>query len=123
LLPKPQPTSQDDLFWANEAFNDSLHNRRFFTTPDEDFGLCPEETKPGDIIVILYGGPTSYVFRKTPYPADMSLADQLQQGPTYTFIGECFFEKYMYGSAMGQAGPTEQTLQRFKYQNKVFTLD
>ena len=35
----------------------------FFMTEDERFGLCPPTTRPGDIIVALYGGLVPFVLR------------------------------------------------------------
>jgi hypothetical protein len=114
--------SRMDLTWAQDQICTSLFGRRFFVTPDQDFGLCPRGTKEDDIIVILYGGSTPYVLREKSYPMDMSMADRLRKGPTYQFIGECFLEKYMDGSAVDKAGFAEEGLQRFKYQKKVFNL-
>ena len=51
-------------------------------------GLGPEAMQPGDIIVVLLGGPTPYVLR----PLDNTRS-------RYTLIGECYVYDHMNGEA------------------------
>lgn len=55
---------------------------------DGSKGLCPASTKPGDIVVILYGGDVPYLLRER------------QVEGQYSFIGECYLDGKMDGNLL-----------------------
>lgn len=55
-----------------------------FELDDGSKGLCPVGTKPGDIVVILYGGDVPYVLREA------------RTESHYTFVGECYLDGRMH---------------------------
>ncbi|KAF7550177.1 hypothetical protein G7Z17_g5896 [Cylindrodendrum hubeiense] len=76
----------------------------FFITEDERMGMCPPDTRPGDIIVALFGSRVPFVVRpvrrETKFEGDdwafegcEMLKDQL-----YRFIGECYVHERMTSS-------------------------
>jgi hypothetical protein len=56
-------------------------------------GLCPHYAKPGDVIVVLYGGRVPYLLRER---------TGVSEGETneWLFIGECYLQDYMDDKAM-----------------------
>ena len=107
--------------WFIMALQDCLTHRRFFITNKGDFGLCPEGTQEGDIMVILYGGPVPYILREKPFPTHTTMKQRLLEGKSYEFIGECYVEPYMDGSSIGKEGFATDD-ERFEYQKKVFRI-
>jgi len=66
---------------------DTAWGRCLFTTKKHGIiGLCPRETRLNDLLVILDGGKTPYVLRRT-------------RGGRYRFIGECYAHELMEGQA------------------------
>ncbi|KAH6987652.1 heterokaryon incompatibility protein-domain-containing protein [Ilyonectria sp. MPI-CAGE-AT-0026] len=76
----------------------------FFITEDERMGMCPPDTRPGDIIVALFGSRVPFVVRpvrkETKFEGDEwtfegseMLKDQL-----YRFVGECYVHERMTSS-------------------------
>ncbi|KAK2046240.1 HET-domain-containing protein [Colletotrichum somersetense] len=66
----------------------NLHSRRPFLSASRHYvGLAPMHTLPGDKIVILLGGETPYVIRKTDYGF-------------YEVVGEAYVHGIMYGGFM-----------------------
>jgi hypothetical protein len=63
--------------------------RRFFTTKNGYMGLCPSLARIDDQIVILLGGRTPFILRKT-------------KKNRYRFIGECYVHGMMNGEGLGQ---------------------
>lgn len=129
--------SQEELIWKSvgifdacnggirsllRLFDRTLQLRRFFTTPNQDFGLCPKHAQEGDIVVILDGGKVPYILRERPYPLEMTRSERLRAGPTYRFIGECYVETYMDGSEADKAGTADDDPGRHKYYRKVFKI-
>ncbi|RDI88296.1 hypothetical protein Vi05172_g1952 [Venturia inaequalis] len=100
----------------------SLAQRRLFTTPNQNFGLCPKHAQKGDIVVILDGGKVPYILRERPYPLEMTRSERLRAGPTYRFIGECYVETYMDGSEADKAGTADDDPGGHKYYRKVFKI-
>lgn len=65
----------------------ACHEREFFVTSHGRMGLCPRDTRAGDLIVVLYGGSVPYVLRKAG-----------ENG--WRFVGECYVDGIMFGEAM-----------------------
>lgn len=65
----------------------AAYGRRFFTTKNGYMGLSPSLARIGDKIVILLGGKTPFILRKTG-----------KKG--YRFIGECFVHGIMTGKGL-----------------------
>lgn len=61
-----------------------IHNRRLFVGDHDLLGLGPATMEHGDIVVVLLGGPTPYIFRAV----DEHCSD-------YILIGECCVDGYM----------------------------
>ncbi|KAK7189516.1 het domain-containing protein [Paraphaeosphaeria sporulosa] len=62
----------------------ACHERKFFFTEQTSMGLCPRNTKPGDRVVVLYGGSVPYILRPTGQDS-------------WTFVGECYVDGMMFG--------------------------
>ena len=79
--------------------------RRFFITDDGYMGLGPHDTRPGDAILILYGGSVPYILRP--------LNDQspITNGK---FIGESYVHGCMDGSAVDDHRRRQKPDQLFK---------
>lgn len=60
-------------------------------------GLCPHTARPGDIVVMLYGGPVLYLLRERDNRASSGGV------PTFTFVGECIVEGHMQGQVLQEA--------------------
>lgn len=58
----------------------------FFISAEGRLGLCPRDTKPGDKIVILYGGSVPYVLRTAGFRG-------------WNFVSECYVDGIMFGEA------------------------
>ncbi|KAN0088998.1 HET domain containing protein [Hyaloscypha variabilis] len=67
----------------------AAYGRRFFTTKNGYMGLSPYSSRIGDSIVILLGGRTPFILRRT------------RKGG-YRFIGECYVHGMMNGEGLGQ---------------------
>ncbi|KAE9364913.1 HET-domain-containing protein, partial [Stipitochalara longipes BDJ] len=72
-----------------KAQQQAAYGRRFFTTRNGYMGLCPSLATIGDKIVILLGGKTPFILRKTS-----------KKG--YRFIGECYVHGMMTGEGLNQ---------------------
>ncbi|KAI0880910.1 heterokaryon incompatibility protein-domain-containing protein [Annulohypoxylon maeteangense] len=77
----------------------------FFVTDElgeQCYGLCPHNARPGDIVVLLYGGPVLYILREVnPGPGDEKVAGETTiDGKRYHFVGECFLSGHMNGQAL-----------------------
>ena len=69
------------------------HGNCFFNTVEGLEGLCPFSARPGDLIVILYGGPVPYVLRAQTNTTD----NEPGWSNKYEFVGECYLQGYMSG--------------------------
>ena len=76
----------------------------FFMTEDERFGLCPPTTRPGDIVVALFGGQVPFVLRPVVNEEDFEGnawtfkgCEQLRRR-VYRMVGECYFHERMTSS-------------------------
>ncbi|KAK7962398.1 uncharacterized protein PG986_003223 [Apiospora aurea] len=58
--------------------------RCFFQTAKGAFGLCPQESQAGDIVVSLSGGRTPYVLRPS------RIEDGVVQKQDWVLVGECY---------------------------------
>lgn len=78
------------------------HGKCFFITEDERMGLCPVETRPGDIIVALFGSQVPFVVRPVKNEGrfdednDWSFeGHELLKDGLFRFIGECYVHERM----------------------------
>lgn len=76
----------------------------FFMTEDERFGLCPPTTRPGDVVVALFGGQVPFVLRPVINEADFEGnawafkgCEQLRRR-VYRMVGECYLHERMTSS-------------------------
>lgn len=60
-------------------------------------GLCPHRAQPGDVVVMLHGGPVLYLLRQ------VATARGGTMSPQYEFVGECLVAGYMHGRAVEEA--------------------
>lgn len=60
-------------------------------------GLCPHRAQPGDVVVMLHGGPVLYLLRQVISAHGGTLS------PQYEFVGECLVAGYMHGRAVEEA--------------------
>ncbi|KAI1458585.1 heterokaryon incompatibility protein-domain-containing protein [Annulohypoxylon moriforme] len=77
----------------------------FFVTNElgeKSYGLCPHNARPGDLVVVLYGGAVLYLLRKAkPDPDGKTKSDKVATDEKrYHFVGECFLSGYMNGQAL-----------------------
>jgi hypothetical protein len=85
--------STEDLARATyimKAQQQAAYGRRFVTTEYGYMGLCPSLARIGDKIVILLGGKTPFILRKTG-----------KKG--YRFIGECYIHGMMTGKGLSES--------------------
>ncbi|KAK3314325.1 heterokaryon incompatibility protein-domain-containing protein [Apodospora peruviana] len=76
---KPQPSKRAYSYAASRA----LFSRQFFMTSQGYLGLGEYGSGEGDIIAVLFGGPTLYILR------------QQEKGGTYILVGECYVHGVM----------------------------
>ena len=73
----------------------------FFITEDERMGLCPPDTRPGDVIVAFHGSGVPFVLRPVRKDQNFDGLDWSFEGceqlkdMTYRFIGECYVHECM----------------------------
>jgi hypothetical protein len=79
---------EDRVLWAS-------YGRRYLRTGNGFVGLVPYDTKEGDIIVILYGGPVPYVLRPKP-------------SGSYILVGECYIHGIMHGEMLNDTAGKEE---------------
>jgi hypothetical protein len=72
--------------------------RSFFTTQSGRMGLCPRQTRPGDLVVVLYGGNVPYILR--PLPGLISSSGRVDRMPFFKFVGECYVHGIMDSEAI-----------------------
>jgi hypothetical protein len=77
---------------ANMDFN--VANRCFFTTDSGWMGLGPCHAKPGDVLVILYGGALCFVLRA--------------RGPHLQLIGDAYVQGAMRGECVDGSTTAEE---------------
>lgn len=67
------------------------------STKDVQVGLCPDGTRPGDVVVILHGGKVPYILRQK-----KSQDEEPDKDPArgFEFVGECYLEGAMHGEIM-----------------------
>lgn len=72
----------------------------FFGEADSSrIGLCPHTAQPGDVVVMLHGGPVLYILREKNSPGQQESEPQGREVQWY-FVGECYLTGYMNGQAM-----------------------
>ncbi|KAK4443692.1 heterokaryon incompatibility protein-domain-containing protein [Podospora aff. communis PSN243] len=69
-------------------FEVSSVNRRFFVTKKGYMGIGPTYMEKGDVVAVLFGGPTPYVLRPTAGEGE------------HLFLGECYVDDVMNGEAL-----------------------
>lgn len=74
----------------------SLSMRSLFGTGKGFIGLGPPQLEKGDIICVLYGGPTLYALRPTSVPGE------------YTYLGDCYVHGQMHGQALNPSRAEEK---------------
>jgi hypothetical protein len=67
---------------------------KLFLIEDNRLGLCPQETKPGDFAVFIYGCRAPLVLRP--------------RGDQYTIIGPCYIYDYMHGKDFSKLHSNEK---------------
>lgn len=72
--------------------------RRVFRCEDGKFGLGPAAMRPGDVVVVLFGGIVPYVLRPLDGAGDSG------DGQKWVFVGECIVPTIMQGQAVEEAG-------------------
>jgi hypothetical protein len=83
-------------------FEVSSVNRRFFVTKKGYMGIGPAYMEEGDIVCVLFGGPTPYVLRP------------LSSDSEYQFLGECYVDDLMNGEALALLEKGRREKQWFK---------
>lgn len=76
--------------WEHSARN-VCRGRKFVTTKKGYFALCPENARSGDVVCLLFGGPTAYCLR----PIEQS--DSLER---FSLVGECYLQGFMHKEGM-----------------------
>lgn len=70
-------------------------------------GLCPHNARPGDVVVMLFGGAVLYLLRQKDEPdseTDTEASNAAQQrSQEYYFVGECYLHGYKCGQALEEA--------------------
>jgi hypothetical protein len=93
----------------------ACRGQRFFISKKGCMGLCPPETRPGDEIVILFGGKSPFILRRT---SGMILEPRvreteeiylnhrlsIQEGAGHALIGDCYVDGIMHGEALDMDG-------------------
>ncbi|KKY34719.1 putative heterokaryon incompatibility [Diaporthe ampelina] len=72
--------------------------RRVFRCEDGKLGLGPAAMRPGDVVVVLFGGIVPYVLRP------LEGAGGGGDGQNWAFVGECIVPTIMQGQAVEEAG-------------------
>ncbi|KAJ4393649.1 hypothetical protein N0V93_002863 [Gnomoniopsis smithogilvyi] len=84
------PCVSHSLFFGGQAANSQV-------------GLCPHTARPGDVVVMLHGGPVLYLLREKSVPEQME-GQQLQGVKIqWEFVGESYLTGYMDGQALEEA--------------------
>ncbi|KAJ8131001.1 hypothetical protein O1611_g2628 [Lasiodiplodia mahajangana] len=71
------------------------HGRCFFRAYEGFVGLCPYAARPGDVIVVLYGGNVTYLLRSR-----AQYNGKFENAKEYDFVGECYAQGYMNGEGL-----------------------
>jgi len=107
-------TKLDDVFWevgemdswAKSAFPCS--GKCFFRNSPGNFGLCPPGTRPGDIVVVLFGGSVPFILRDRD-----GHAEHADEPILYELIGECYVQGSMNGAAIEELQQGKKAVQNF----------
>lgn len=80
-------------------------------------GLCPHNARPGDIVVMLFGGAALYLLRPKSKEPDSAHAGEMgvQQldSQQHYFVGECYLHEYMNGRALEEANAVGRAPETF----------
>ncbi|KAF4472610.1 Heterokaryon incompatibility 6 OR allele [Fusarium albosuccineum] len=66
-----------------------------FFTADGRLGICPPETRPGDVVVFLSGDWSPYLLRRKPVPEFPPSVKDIELGTIHEALGCCNLEGYM----------------------------
>jgi Heterokaryon incompatibility protein (HET) len=110
--PVPLDVDEDEVTSAAHYFAQtaaaSSRETTFFSTQRGFIGTGHPSVEPGDIVVVLHGGPTPYILRPT-IEADRFKGWYVPSSPlitfrneVYLFIGECYVHGIMQGEAIGK---------------------
>ncbi|KAK3935455.1 heterokaryon incompatibility protein-domain-containing protein [Diplogelasinospora grovesii] len=74
------------------------------SSDNQRVGLCPHYARPGDIVVMLYGGRVLYLIRerKAARGAEIEGLEVVEERKKYEFVGECLLHGYMNGQALAE---------------------
>ncbi|KAH8589473.1 heterokaryon incompatibility protein-domain-containing protein [Bisporella sp. PMI_857] len=98
VLEKEASAGNPSIFY--DAADRGSRNKRFFCTPNGEFGICPRAAHTGDYIVLLYGSNAPCVLRP--------------KGPYFQFIGECYLHQHMHGEAIEMAAKGLLPIEEFE---------
>lgn len=81
------------------------------------YGLCPHNARPGDIVVVLYGGTVLYLLRevKPSSGTEIQGGGAIANEKSHQFIGECFLSQHMNGQALAK-------IQEKGFEREIFNL-
>ncbi len=94
LPDKSSSTRQDFLLKICKAFEAGMRRRKLVITKEGYIGAVPQETRPEDLICILFGCSVPVVLRKIVPPRATALET------SYQFIGEAYLHGYMDAEAI-----------------------
>lgn len=91
-----QPANMDEYIFDSffGRFYDTVMRMslRLMVTADGRVGMVPEKARKGDLVVVLLGCNVPVLLRRS------STAEE----NTYTLVGECFLDDFMYGAGLGE---------------------
>lgn len=96
-----EPLATKDATWKpNDDFVSRvpIHGKVLFMSDELRLGLCPAETKVGDVIVVLFGGKVPFILRPK---QSVPLPDQ-PDGQEWVFVGECFVHGRMHSGVVDE---------------------
>jgi hypothetical protein len=96
-------TNQSDTSDSNLVPYFSCLDDCLFKTENGLLGLCPAGTKIGDTLAVLFGGSVPYIVRKKSKGDDNK----------YQFVGECFVQGKMNGSALDPSARVKPVEEEF----------
>jgi hypothetical protein len=97
-----KPDCSAEIESASAILEDNTYivcdRRRIFSMSNGSYGMGPQCMRPGDIVVVLYGGNTPYILRP--------------KGEDYLFMGEAYVDELMHGKLVHEveAGHREEQI-------------
>lgn len=90
----------------HQRFYEVCKGRSFFSTRKGTFGLGPNRTKKGDLIVVLCGARTPFIMRKSQLPG--------KRGSVYRLIGEAYIQGIMDGEVSEETAHSKSEMLSFE---------